>query len=75
MIHTDICCLFLQYLGMVNNILLHTVILFMKSLKHWKCLKAFKAKVENQLNKRIKCVKFRSGGEYYSKYGRSVNNV
>ena len=30
--------------------------------------KAFKAKVENQLNKRIKAVKSDRGGEYYDKY-------
>jgi hypothetical protein len=34
----------------------------MKSLDHWMC--SFKAKVENQLDKRIKKVKYDHGGEY-----------
>ena len=33
--------------------------------------KAFKAKVENQLSKRIKVIKSDRGGEYYGKYERS----
>ena len=33
--------------------------------------KAFKAEVENQLNKRIKAVKFDRGSEYYGRYGGS----
>ena len=33
--------------------------------------KAFKAEVENQLNKIIKAVKFDRGSEYYGRYGRS----
>ena len=32
--------------------------------------KAFKVKVENQLNKRIKVVGFDHGGEYYGRYDR-----
>ena len=33
--------------------------------------KAFKAKVENQLSKRIKVIKSYLDGEYYGKYDRS----
>ena len=33
--------------------------------------KAFKVKVENQLNKNIKCVKSDHVNEYYNKYDRS----
>ena len=33
--------------------------------------KAFKVEVENQLNKRIKSVKFDRGGEYYGRYDSS----
>ena len=33
--------------------------------------KAFKAEVENQLNKRIKAVRSDHGGEYYGKYDES----
>ena len=33
--------------------------------------KAYKAEVENQLNKRIKCVKSDRGGEYYGRYDGS----
>ena len=65
---------------MANNILLHSLtiilvmgifILFMRSLNLWMCLKIFKAKVENQLGKKIKVVKSDRGGEYYNRYDGS----
>ena len=33
--------------------------------------KIFRAKVEIQLNKKIKCVRFDRGGEYYGRYDNS----
>ena len=37
--------------------------------------KNFKAKVENQLSKKIKVIRSDHGGEYYGRYEGSMNNI
>lgn len=43
----------------------------MKNHRHWTFFKAYKAEVENQLNKKIKAVRSDRGGEYYGRYDGS----
>ena len=80
MVYTDICGLFLQFLGMVMNIssLLQTITLVMgtytysmRNPNHWTCLKSIKLKLKNQLNIKIKAVRSDRGSEYYDRYDGS----
>ena len=79
-IHTDICGPFPKaswngqqyFISFINDYFRYGYLYLMKEKsQELDMFKAFKVEVENQLNKRIKAVKFDSGGEYYGKYDRS----
>ena len=70
---------FRQLLRMVTNILsllqaitfvMGTYTCYMRNLNHWTCI--YKAKVENQLNRKIKPVRSDHNGKYYDRYDISV---
>ena len=82
MIHTDIYDYFITYFEGQKYFIIFIddfshydyVFLLHEKSEALKVFKVYKAEVENQLDRKIRVVKFDKSGEYYSRYDESDRN-